>query len=316
MPRTNAFVQRYAILVVFVGLFLVFASTVSAFLSFENVMNIVVQSSILGIVALGLNLVMMSGEIDISFSGSVPLLASVFAVLLQRGVFIGWAFVVICVMGVLIALFNALLVTRLQLNSFVATIAVMFLLTGIWYAFTGGTSIWVGDEFNRELIYGYLGPIPRIGLILLIVFLILYVVSEHTRFGMALRAVSTAPEAARAAGISVKRTKTYAFAGAGLIFALSSVLSIARLSGAMATAGADIMMPVMTIAFVGQSVLGMGRPNMPGVLIGALLLGMVNNAFVLMRLPFWSVPMAYGVILMLSIALSNIGQREITQVRM
>lgn len=316
MTKTSTLVQRYAILGVFVGLFVIFAVTVPSFLTLENVMNIIVQSSILGVVGLGLNLVMMSGEIDISFSGSVPLLASVFALLLQRGVSIGLAFGAICGMGVLIALINALLVTRLRLNSFVATIAVTFLLTGIWYAFTGGSSIWVGDTFDREWVYGYVGPMPRIGLILLSVFLVLYVLSEHTRFAMALRAVSASPDAARAAGIGVERTKMYAFVGAGLIFASSSVLSIARLSGAMATAGADIMMPVMTIAFVGQCMLGMGRPNMPGVLIGTLLLGMVNNAFVLMRLPFWSVPMAYGVILMSSIALANIGRRDITQVRM
>ncbi len=316
MSFSQAWLQRYSILGVFVALFLLFTIVIPAFHTLENITNILVQSSLLGVLALGLNLVMMTGEIDISFSGSVPLLASVFAILVQKQWTPGLALLVICLFGVLIALVNALFVTGLKLNSFIVTVATMFLLNGIWYSFTGGTSIWLGNSFNRNIIYGFIGPIPIIGLILLTLFLLLYLLSEHTPFAMAMRAVRADPEAARAAGIDVQKTKIFAFLGAGLVFSLSSLFSIARLSGALAAVGTDMMLPTMTIAFVGQSVLGIGRPNMLGVLVGALLLGMVNNAFTLMRLPFWSVPMAYGIILMTSIALANIGQSDIKQVKM
>lgn len=316
MTGVKGFIQRFSILGVFLALFLLFAIFVPAFLTGENLFNIIVQSSLLGVVALSLTLVMMAGEIDISFSGSIPLLASSFALMMQRHIPVLVALVIICLTGAVIGLINVQLINRLKLNSFVVTVATMFLLTGVWYAFTGGTTIWTGETFNRNLIYGYLGPLPIIGIILLGLFLILYILSEQTPFAMAMRAVKTDPEACRAAGISVERTKTIAFIISGVIFAFGALLSIARLSGAMATAGTDLMLPTMTIAFVGQSMLGMGRPNMPGVLIGALLLGMVNNAFVLMRLPFWSVPMVYGIILMSSIALANIGQTDIKQVRM
>jgi len=314
--RSKLLLQRYAILSVFAGLFIIFSLTVTSFATTENLSNIIVQSSLLAVLALGLNLVIMAGEIDISFSGSVPLLASIFVMMIQENWPFLFALAFVLFIGATIGLFNALLVTSLKLNSFVSTVGVMFLLSGFWYAYTGGTSIWIGETFNRELIYGYIGPLPIIGLILIVIFLLLYVITEHTRFGMAMRAVRTDQEAARAAGINVEKTKILAFIGAGLVFGLSSVLSVARLSGAMATAGADIMLPTMTIAFVGQTVLGMGRPNTLGIILGALLLGMINNTFVLMNLPFWSVPMAYGIILMISIALANIGQTDIKQIRL
>jgi ribose/xylose/arabinose/galactoside ABC-type transport system permease subunit len=316
MSSMKTFLQKYSILGVFLLLFVIFALFVNSFLTEDNLFNIIVQSTLLAVLALGLNLVMMAGEIDISFSGSVPLLASVFVILIKNGSGMGVALLAIFTIGMLIGLINVLFISKLKLNSFITTVAMMFLLTGFWYAFTGGNTVWVGPEFNRDLFYGYIGPVPIVGIILLVLFGLLYFLSEQTRFGMALRAVRSDAEAARSSGINVFATKAGAFVIAGAVFALSALLSVARLSGALATAGADVMLPTMTIAFVGQSVLGMGRPNMWGILIGALLLGMVNNAFILMRLPFWSVPMAYGIILLVSIALANIGQNQIKQIRM
>ena len=314
--RFRAVFERYSILGVFVLLFLLFVAFVPAFSSLGNITNLLVQSSVLGVLALGLNLVMMSGDIDISFAGSVPLLASIFTILIQRSLSPWLAFVALCIVGGMIGLINVTLVTRLKLNSFIATVAVMFLLTGAWYAFTGGTTVWLGEAFKGGLLNYSVGPVPLVGCIMLVLAALLYVVSEQTPFAMAMRAVRTDPDAARSAGISVSGTKTIAFVATGAVFALGAVLSVTRLSGAMATAGTDFMLPTMTIAFVGQSVLGIGRPNMPGILIGALLLGMINNAFVLMNLPFWSVPIAYGFVLLASIALSNIGRTEIVQVKM
>jgi ribose transport system permease protein len=315
MKQPRVLFQRYSILGIFVILFLGFFFFVPSFSGRDNITNLLVQSSLLGVLAFGLNIVMMAGEIDISFAGSVPLLASIFVIMVQK--YSPWlAFLTLCGVALLIGLINVGLVSILKLNSFVATVSVMFLLTGTWYAFTGGTTIWLGDRFKNGLLNNSIGPIPLVGCIMLVLAVILYIVSEHTSFAMAMRAVRTDKEAARSSGISVGKTKMVAFLGAGLVFALGSVLSVARLSGAMATAGTDIMLPTMTIAFVGQSVLGFGRPNILGILLGTVLLAMINNAFVLMRMPFWSVPIAYGLILLTSIALSNLGRTEIIQVKM
>lgn len=316
MAINKALVQRYAILGVLLILFAFFSLAVQKFFTFDNLMNLLVQSTVLGVVGFGLAVIMMAGEIDLSFAGSIPLAGSVFATLLIGGTPMGLALLAAVALGVGVELVIAFFVTRLKLVSFITTIAVMFLLQGIWHAYTGGTTIWLDRVLNRSIIFGNLGPVPRIVIIFAVVFALLYILTEQTPFGLRLQAVGRDAEAARAAGISPALMKTAAFVLGGVIFMFGGFLSTVRLSGALATSGADLMLPVMTVAFVGQTVLGMGRPNIPGVLIGALLLGMINNAFVLMNLPIWSVPMANGVILMLAIALANIGKRDIIQISM
>ncbi len=316
MSARGQALQKYAVIGVMVVLFAAFSLLAPSFFGVENLVNLLVQSAILGIVGFGLVVIMMAGEIDLSFAGTIPLAGSLFATLVKGGSPVPAALAAAFALGVLVALVISLLVTRLRLVSFVCTVAMMFLLQGVWQSYTGGNTVWLGEEFDRSLVFGMIGPFPRIVLLFAGVFLAVYLLTEHTPFGVWLRAVGEDMESARTAGIGTARIKTAAFVIGGLIFALGAFLSTARLSGALATSGADMLMPVMTVAFVGQTVLGMGRPNILGVLVAALLLGMINNAFVLMSLPIWSVPMANGVILMSAIAVSNIGKRDIVQIRM
>lgn len=316
MGRTETILQRYIVLGVLLCLFSVFSIAVKSFLTFDNMMNLLAQSTVLGVVGFGLAVIMISGEIDMSFAGSIPLAGSVFAISVKSGVSLGFSLLAAIAVGILIALIIGTLVTRLKLSSFITTVAAMFLLQGVWQAYTGGHTVWLQEELNRDLLFGTIGPFPRVVIVFVAVFFLLYALTEWTPFGVRLQAVGQDAEAARTAGIDPGWMKMAAFIIGGAVFMFGAFLSVMRLSGALSTSGADLMLPVMTVAFVSQTVLGMGRPNIPGVLIGALLLGMVNNAFVLMQLPTWSVPMANGVILMTAIALSNFGKREIVQISM
>jgi len=285
-------------------------------LKVENLMNLLVQSTILGIVGFGLAIVMIAGEIDLAFAGVIPLEGAVFATLLTSGTSLWLSLIITLAVGLLVSYIISLLVTRLKLVSFVSTIAMMFLLQGIWYAYTGGKNIYLEEYLNRDLIFGTVGVVPRIVILFVIIFIILYLFTEQTPFGTRLRVVGEDPESARTMGLNPNLYKTAGFMIGGLIFAVGTFLQTARMSGALATSGANMLLPVMTIAFVGQTVLGMGRPNIPGVLLASLLLGMINNAFVLLKLPFWSVPMAEGVILIIAIYLTNIGKRDVVQINL
>jgi len=315
MMTKGQIIQKYAIFAILVGLFIFFSILAPTFLTLDNIMNLLVQSAILGIVGFALGIIMMAGEIDLSYAGAIPLAGSIFAMFLRDGaaypVAVGVAFLV----GIAVSAMIAFLVTQFRLVSYVTTIAMMFLLQGIWYVYTEGKNIFIGEELNREFIFGNIGPFPRVVVFFLLLFVILYIVSEHTPFGLRLRAVGTDPESSRAAGISPTKYKAIAFIIGGFIFTIGALLSTARMSGALATSGTNLLMPVMTVAFVGQTFLGMGRPNIPGIFLAAELLAMIDNAFVLMQLPFWSVPIANGIILILAIYLANIGKREIIQIK-
>lgn len=308
--------QKNAVIFILLTLFVIFSLAAKSFLSVDNLINMLVQSTVLGIVGFGLVVIMISGEIDLAFAGVVPLEGAIFATLLQNGVSIGLAMLATFATGIVVALVIVLLVTQLQLSSFVTTIALMFLLQGIWYVFTGGKNIFLEGALNRELLFGTVWGIPRVVIIFLIIFILLYLIMEHTPFGLRLRAVGEDIESARTMGLNPNLYKTAAFIIGGLIFALGAYISTVRMSGAMATAGSNLLMPVMTVAFVGQTFWGLNRPNILGVFLAAMMLSMINNAFVLMQLPFWSVPMANGIILILAISLANIGKREIVQISM
>jgi len=316
MNSTKQMIQKYTVFGILIVLFIIFSIFSSSFLKVENLMNLLVQSTILGIVGFGLAIVMIAGEIDLAFAGVIPLEGAIFATLLTGGTPLWLALVITLAVGLLVSYLVSLLVTRLKLVSFVSTIAMMFLLQGIWYAYTGGKNIYLEEYLNRDMLFGTVGVVPKIVILFIIVFIILYLFTEQTPFGIHLRVVGEDPESARTMGLSPTLYKTAGFMIGGLIFALGAFLQTARMSGALATAGASLLLPVMTVAFVGQTVLGMGRPNIPGVLLASLLLGMINNAFVLLKLPFWSVPMAEGVILIIAIYLTNIGKRDVVQINL
>lgn len=315
MKVSKVFLQKYAIFAILILLFVFFSIVAKSFLTFDNVMNLIVQSAILGITGFALGFIMISGEIDLSYAGAIPLEGAIFAMLLSRGASYITAVGITLGIGLVISLIIAFLVTQFKLVSYITTVAMMFLLQGVWYVYTQGKNIFLGEELNREFIFGNFGPFPRVMIFFLLFFVFLYVISEHTPFGLRLRAVGTDPEASRAIGINPNTYKTAAFMIGGLIFSLGAMLSTARMSGAMATSGTNLLMPVMTVAFVGQTFLGMGRPNIPGIFLAAELLAMIENAFVLMQLPFWSVPIANGIILILAIFLANIGKRGIIQIK-
>lgn len=316
MTFSKELVQKYTVFIILIVLFVIFSVASPTFMQLDNLMNLLVQSTIIGIVGFGLAVIMIAGEIDLAFAGVIPFEGAIFATLLTNGNPVWVSALVALGVGLLVSGVIALLVTRLKLVSFVSTIAMMFLLQGIWYAYTGGKNIYLEGLLDRDLIFGTIGAIPRVVILFAVIFIVLYFITEQTPFGIRLRIVGEDPESARTMGLNPNLYKTAGFLIGGLIFVLGALLSTARMSGALATAGANLLMPVMTAAFVGQTLLGMGRPNIPGVLLAALLLGMINNAFVLLRLPFWSVPIAEGLILILAIYLANINKRDVVQISM
>ena len=316
MKFTKSTVQKNAIFGILILLFFIFAFFAPSFLKLDNLMNLLVQSTILGIVGFGLAIIMIAGEIDLSYAGAIPMEGAVFATLLQKDVNFWPALGASFLIGFTISLVVSQLVTRLKLVSYVTSTAMYFLLQGIWYAYTGGENVFLEEKFNRDLVFGTTLGVPRIVIFFFLLFIILYLLTEHTPFGTRLRVVGEDQEAARTMGLNPAAYKTAGFLLGGFIFVIGAFLSTARMSGALATSGANLLMPVMTVAFVGQTFLGMGRPNIPGVFLAALMMAMIDNAFVLMHLPFWAVPIASGIILIIAIFLANIGKRDIIQIKL
>lgn len=308
------FLERYGLISAFVIIFLISSVFIDSFFTFSNVLNIFSQSLVVLILGFGLTIILISGEIDLSFAGWVPLASTLFARLLATSISPYLAIVIVLIAGALLGSLISFMVVKLRLASFISTIGLMYLTLGINHAITGGRTQWITGSLNRDIFFGTLGPFPKSVLILLVLFSGLYILINHTRFGLKLKATGEHKENSIALGINTKVVKTISFVMGSVLFSFAAILQTVRVSGAMEQSGMTLMLSVMAIAFIGQVAFGIGKATIKGALLAALLLALIENAFTLIQAPFWYFPLIESVVLILAVVVNNLRTREIIQI--
>jgi ribose transport system permease protein len=256
------------------------------------------------IIAMGVTLVNMTGETDLSFGGTVGLSASLFCGFIAQGETIALATFVSVGAAVVLALLTGALVSYGGLSSFISSLSILFLAQGMEYAYSGGQSLWVRDHPVTKLVTVSIGGVPVIVLITLGLFFAVYLVMHQTRVGLHIRSVGLSQEAAQYAGIPTKRIKLVMFTLAGFFYATGGVLNALRSSGSIIYSGQRLLLPVLAVTFISMTILGTKKPNIPGILIGALLLASIATAFTLMALDFYYTLIAQGAVLLFAAILS------------
>ncbi len=282
----------------------------SSFRTGSNVINILTQSAPTLIIALGVTLVNMAGESDLSLGGVVGLSASLFCGFIANGSSPAMACVVSIGAGLLLGLLNGILVAVAGLSSFITTIAVMFLAQGLEYAYSNGASLWVRDHPVTKIVTASAGPIPVLVLISLSLFAIVYLVMHQTKFGLHIQSVGLSQDAARFAGISVKPIKLLMFSLGGVFYAVGGILNALRSSGSIIYSGQRLLLPVLAVTYIAKTILGTKRPNIPGILVGALMLTSISTAFTLMSLEFYYTLIAQGAVLFFA-AILSVSERSV-----
>jgi len=269
------------------------------FLTLPNILNILRQSSINGIIAAGMTLVILTAGIDLSV-GSVLALSSVITAQLLVGGFpplmasISGLFV-----GALLGLFNGILVTLFSLPPFVATLGTMTFARGLALSFTQGEPITGLPESFRVLGTGFVGPIPAPVIILLAVFLVGVIFLNLTSQGERLYALGNNPVAARFTGIPVKPYLIMVYSIAGVLAALAGQILIARLDSAQPVMGMGYELEAIAAVVVGGADFSGGSGGLPGTLIGVLFIVVINNGLNLLNIPsFWGQVVKGAVIVM------------------
>lgn len=226
-----------------------------------------------GLVALGLTLVILQGELDLSVGSVLAISGVVLALQDNLGLGIGLALLT----GVAVGFVNALLIVGAGVNSFIATLGTLFAIKGLAFVLSGGTPVPVTDissaiQFGTALI----GPItPRV-LIFIGVFIVLQIFLTKTRSGREFYAVGGNRQAAADAGIPVKTRLFTGFILSGLLAALAGVINTLELTSADPTAGSTTLMTGIAAAIVGGVLLNGGRGSLVGTLIGASALGLLE----------------------------------------
>lgn len=298
------FLDKYGSISVFTLMYVLFFLIIPAFRSASNMINILSQSIPILLVALGMTFVNIAGEADLSMGGVVGLCATLFCSLVMKGQHWSVALLAALGAGIGFGIINGALVACCGLSSFITTISIMYLTKGLEYAVGEGKSFWVRDDPVVKAVTVSVGPIPVFVLASLVVFVLVYIFIHQTRRGLHFQAVGLSADAAKYAGIEVRYIKMSAFVMAGLFYALGAIINALRTMGAQVYAGERMLLPVFAVTFIAKTILGSKRPNIPGILVGALVLTVISNAFTLMGLQYYWTYIAQGIVLIFAAILS------------
>lgn len=279
------------------------------FFSKLNLIPMINNLSFIGIVAAVLTIVMVAGEIDFSIGGNIGLTACLTALLLEKGL-PGWLVVVIALAaGAAMGAFNGMLVTGVGVNSIIATIGTMFIWRGIGYTLTNGESILamnpVIDFIGRGFIFKVI-PFPIV--ILVIIFVIAYVVMDHSKWGRKIYAIGSNPLASFLSGINVKKIKFISFLLCGITASLGGLVLTSLTAVGMPQHGQGLELLIISAIILGGTALGGGRGSILGTLAGVFILSVLYNFLTIMNIYYFYMQIVQGTVLILVVSAYEIRQ--------
>lgn len=268
------------------------------FLNWTNVMNIARQTTVNGVIAIGMACVIITGGIDLSVGSVLAFSTLVTGLLISNGlpgVIAGAAGILL---GGLIGLISGALIAVLDLPPFIVTLASMSIFRGFTMLLSGGMPVSLQNQISF-FGAGYIGPIPFPVIILLVIFLLIWFLMNRMRFGRHIYAIGGNEQTARLAGIHVKRDKIFVYGISGLLSALSGIIIAARLNSAQPDAGNGYEMDAIAAAVIGGcSMSSGGIGTIGGVIVGSFIIGVLNNGMNLLNVsPFWQTSVKGFVIL-------------------
>lgn len=305
--RLRTFMRRpeAPVVVTFIVVFALLAISSEYFLTLNNLLNVGRQSAVLAIVGLGAALVIISGNIDLSV-GSVVGLSAVVAgmVTAVAGSPLFGLICALCV-GLAVGGANAVLVNYVQINSFIATLGMLSIVRGIALLLTGGIPVPLAG-WIVNLGGGRLWSIPISVILLAVLALLFHLFLTRIRYGRNVFAVGDNAEAANLAGIDVRRVRAMTFIIGGVMASLGGVILAGVLRTANPNLGRGYELDVIAAVILGGAALAGGRGSIVGVVIGALLIGIIRNGFVLLQISgYWQV-VTIGVVVILAVALERL----------
>ncbi|MGN6549398.1 MAG: ABC transporter permease [Pararhizobium sp.] len=314
-PRTRialGIFARYATIIGLLAMVIAFSLlSPRAFPTLNNFTNVLNQASLAMIIAGGLTLAVIVGELDLSIGFAASLHGIIVTGLIVRnGLPIPLAIVLVLVLGALIGLVNGLIVTKLRVNSVIATLGMGTIITGLAFAYSAGAPIVAGvpDAFLEIALGRWLLGIPNGIVIMAVVLGALWVFVERTAIGQEIQAVGGNPAAARLAGISVDRIKILGFVISGMCAALTGTLLASRLGSGTASAADSYLLTAFAAVFLGSATLRDGEFHVLGTFVGTLIIVFGFNGLNIFGAPTFSQYVLQGAILIIAVGLSSLGR--------
>jgi ribose/xylose/arabinose/galactoside ABC-type transport system permease subunit len=270
------------------------------FFSIINITNILRQSAVLGIVALAMFLVILTGGIDLSV-GSVVALTGVLSVGLQREMPLVIAVGLAVVVGLAIGLINGVFIAKRDMPPFVTTLGMMAIARGLTYIYTHGGPIPITYPGFYFLGRGSVGPIPFIAIMWLLLSVIVATVLARITFGRTIMAIGSNAQAVYLSGISVSRHIIAVYALSGLICGIGGVLLASRLTVGTPLMGVSMELEAIAANVIGGVSLAGGRGTVWGTIMGVLILGLLSNMLNLMGVSMFYQDVVRGAVIIIAV---------------
>lgn len=306
---TRKLIRDLGILPVLVLIIIMFSLATDTFMTGNNLVNIFRQASINIVLAVGMTLVILTGGIDLSV-GSILATTAVIGVMTSLNPALQWGTVLFpLLIGLAIGLINGVLVAYVKLPPFIATMGTMTTFRGASYLIPDGTTV-INNDLNFAWIgNNYLGPIPWLVVIALVVVALTWFLLRKTVLGVRIYAVGGNPQAARLTGIKVGFVLVFVYAASGLLCGLAGVMTSSRLYSASGLLGNGYELDAVAAAILGGTSPMGGIGSVAGTLVGALIMAVLNNGLTLMNVSsFWQMVIR-GIVIILAVIIDKFRTR-------
>ncbi|MBN6885691.1 ribose transport system permease protein [Cytobacillus horneckiae] len=273
----------------------------------ENIFNVLRQVSINALIAFGMTFVILTGGIDLSVGSILALASALTAGMLASGMDPILAVLLGLLAGAAMGLFNGLIIAKGKVAPFIATLATMTIFRGLTLVYTEGRPITgLSDAVSFQMLgKGYFLGIPFPVITMLIAYLILYFLLKKTTFGRGVYAIGGNEEASRLSGLKVDRLKMGVYSLSGLLAALAGITLMSRLDSAQPTAGTSYELDAIAAVVLGGTSLSGGRGWIFGTLIGALIIGVLNNGLNLLNVSSFYQQVVKGGVILLAVLIDR-----------
>ncbi len=303
LEKKQASMPISVILLIALGVLVGAFSAVSRnFYSVYNLVSMVTNTTFLGLTAMGFCINLVAGEVDLSIGANIALTSCVTAVGYNAGLPIGVCVLMGLLVGALIGVVNAFVITVFRVNSMIVTLGTMSIAEGTAFTLTHGKSVLVLENTLGFFGRGSIGPVPFPIIVMVVVGALFTVLLNATKFGRYVKSVGSNPKVAFLSGIRVKRIKFLTITICAVMASLSGLLIASLTAVGMPQHGIGQEFPIISAVILGGASLSGGKGSIIGSVIGVLIMGVIYNGLVMLNIPSYAVEMIRGIMLILIVA--------------
>lgn len=304
------FLMKYVMYLFLILMCIVLTVASDKFLTVTNLMTIIKQISIQSIVAIGMTMIIISGNIDLSVGSLVALCSVSGAMIMNKGLPMIAAVIASVIIGALVGFITGGVTAKLKLHSFLVTLSLMTALRGLAQTMTNGRPVAGLPSAFGKFASASIGPVPLLVIYMIVLYAIFMYVMKYTAFGRSIYAVGSNQESARLSGINIEMVKTMVFVISGALCGIAGVLLTAKVRSGDPTCANAWEMDTIAGAIIGGTDMNGGEGKLGGTIIGLLFVGILANGMVLLGVSAYMQSVIKGLVIFMAVIINSIQKRS------